>query len=70
MAEEVADATELDAVALNPFAPAKSTATLAFELKKPAVTLPTGHPFWMQRLLMEGGDVALQVYHLLPIGPS
>ena len=70
-AEDVEDATELDAAELNPFAPAKIAAIAGFELRNPAVTSPTGYSPSVQGLLlqqpMKGGVVAAHVYQLLDL---
>ena len=72
--EEAAVDGDLPGAALYPFAPAKSAATFGFELRKPAVTSPSGHPPPEHGLLLQqpinGGVVAAQVYHWLPAGHS
>ena len=61
------------AAVLHPSAPSKSAATFGFELRNPAVTFPTAHPPAQGSLLQQpinGGVVAAQVYHRLPMGHS
>lgn len=61
-AESVADGEALDG--------RNGAASFGFEERNPAVTSPTGHPDLHALDLqqpMNGGDVAAQVYHRLPL---
>ena len=70
---DVEEAEELEDTAEEPPDGLKAAAIFGFDDRKPAVRSPTGQPSVHGLDLqhpMNGGVVAAQVYHLLPIGHS
>lgn len=70
--ETLEDAVGFEVAAGEPPDGLNAAASCGFEERNPAVRSPTGQPFWLQGLDLQqpknGGSVALQVYHLLPVG--
>lgn len=71
--DEEEEVSELETTEEEPPDGLNAAAILGLEDRNPAVTSPSGQPSVQGLDLqhpMNGGDVAAQVYHLLPVGHS